>query len=237
VNSAEGAYGDLLSTADRATLLAAGTVRRFTGGDTLCREGESAEHVIFIESGRVKVVSVAVDGQEALLAIRGPGELLGEIAVLDDKPRSAGVHALEPVQARIIPAGRFKAFLRDRPDASAALLSMVVGRLREADRRRLEYTAYDVPTRLALLLLELTGQAATAAGADAVVLLSQRELATATGASREAVVKALGRFRSKGIITTSRRAVTIHRPDLLATFIAPDGRTAYPDAEQDNGTE
>jgi CRP-like cAMP-binding protein len=237
-------YGDLLSVADRAALLAAGTVRRFAAGDMLFRAGDWAQHVMFIEQGRVKVVSAGRDGREALLAIRGPGELIGEFAVMDGKPRSAGVQALEPVRARAIPATRFKAFLKERPDASSALVNTILGRLREADRRRLELAVYDVATRVAMFLLELAGQPTSGRGRGSsthsapatkpiVVVMSQRELADATGSSREAVVKVLRRLRSTGMITTSRRAITIMRPDLLAEISESVDGSEYLDADAD----
>jgi CRP-like cAMP-binding protein len=234
---------DFLSPADRAVLLAAGTVRRFDAGEVLCREGDAAHHVMLIEDGRVKVVSVGRGGQSALLAIRGPGDLVGEFGVLAGRPRSADVVALERVRVRVVPASRFTSFLKERPEAANALLRTILARLREADRRRLEFAVHDVPTRVALLLLELAGSSPDDPGAGAgaaprpiAIALSQREIADATGASREAVVKALRRMRSQGLVSTSRRAITILRLDRLVLMSETDSGSGYLDADRPGGT-
>ncbi|GLH96787.1 hypothetical protein Pa4123_20610 [Phytohabitans aurantiacus] len=128
------------------------------------------------------------------------------------------MRALDDVRARLIATSTFRQHLRSNPDALLAVLAAVVTRLRESDRRRLEFSGFDVPQRVSLLLVELA-QTHGQPGVDGVVTislaLSQEEIAEATGASREAVAKALRRLREEGTVLTGRRRIVIKRMDRL----------------------
>ncbi len=166
----------------------------------------------------MKVSSSASSGKQVLLAIRGPGDLLGEFSAVDGRARSATVTALSPVIATMVSGAVFRTFLMNDGKAAFHLLRLVVSRLREADMQRLEYGAYTVIERIARLLLDYAGRYGQADD-DRVVItlpLTQTELAHAAGASREAVAKALKRLRDLGAIRTGRRRVELLRPDLLA---------------------
>lgn len=208
-----------LTDQERSALSTVGRSARFANGDVLFSQGDTSDHVLVIKRGRVKVSSDAEGGHQALLGVRGPGDLVGEFAAIDARPRSATVSAIEEIDAVVVTGDRFRFFLRTHPDAAWALLSAVIGRLRESDRRRVEYGAYDVLGRLCRLLLELAAEhgvhACPGAGTTIALPLSQQELAGAAGASREAVSKALRRLRGEGAITTKRRGITILRPEVL----------------------
>jgi CRP/FNR family cyclic AMP-dependent transcriptional regulator len=170
-----------------------------------------------ILSGRVKVFTTAPSGYEAVLAVRGPGDIVGELACVDTKSRSATVVALEPVNTHIIQCQEFENFLTDYPGAGKVLVQMVVGRLRAANRRRLEFGAYPVQQRLAMVLLDLDewyGRECKT-GRDIDLALSQFDLAGLVGASLEAVSKAVRSLSQAGIIATRRRHVTVLQPDAL----------------------
>src|SRR6266511_4371263 len=172
-----------LSSEEMAVLCAAGQTRRYRPGERLFTEGDSADHVVVIRRGTVKVSSVSPQGYEAVLAVRSAGDLIGEFAALDRRPRSATVTAIDAVEGVLISGDRFRAFLRAHPHAMLGLLAEVISRLREADRRRLEFGAHDV--------------------------------AGATGASREAVSRALRRLRQSRAIATGRRRVVVLKTDEL----------------------
>lgn len=206
----EGFAGEL--TAQELDDLASRGVRRpFRRGAFVMTEGEASDHVAVLLAGRVKVSSYATDGKEVVLAVRGPGELLGDFSALDGAPRSATVSALEAIEALMIPAERFKAFLQDHPRLAVLLLQTWSRRVRDADRKRVEFGAYDTPARVARRLIELVERFGEADGASMRISLSltQDELAGWTGASREAVSKALREFRDRGWISTGRRAITV----------------------------
>ncbi|GGS80045.1 MULTISPECIES: Crp/Fnr family transcriptional regulator [Streptomyces] len=209
-----------LTAEDRTALLSLGTARAYPPGSTLMRQDDpAARHVLLIIDGWVKVSSTTGTGFETLLAMHGPGDIVGEVSVLDDRPPHATVASLGPVPVRVVAVGqdRFRQFLAFRPGASLALLRLVTDRLRDADRRRLAYTSQPVRVRLASLLLELaaTQGRSSERGVELSVPLSKQEVAAAIGASREMVQRLLKEFRDRGIVSTGRRTMVIHRPDLL----------------------
>ena len=106
-------------------------------------EGDRSDFVVVIVEGRVKVLVTTAEGGEAVLGVRGPGALVGELAAFDRGPRVATAVALEPLTVRLLSADEFRAFVADEPGAGLQLVGMLIGRLREADRRRAEFGTYD----------------------------------------------------------------------------------------------
>ena len=123
-----------------------------------------------------------------------PGDLLGELSALDGEPRFATVSALEPIEALIVPSERFTQFLEKHARLAILLLQTMTRRLRESDKKRVEFGAYDTPGRVARRLVELVERYGEPQGPSVRISLSltQDELAGWTGSSREAVSKALG---------------------------------------------
>jgi CRP/FNR family cyclic AMP-dependent transcriptional regulator len=202
---------DQLSPDDRDDLLGRGRRRRWPSGATLFGEGDQSTTVVLVLSGRAKVFSLTEHGSEVLLAIRGPGALLGEMSALDGAPRSASVAALEPLETIVVPVGEFLDHLTAHPDVAVCLVRLIVGRLRDADRKRIEFGTYDALGRVALRLAELAerfGQSAER-GVRITLPLTQEELAAWTGSSRESVTKALRTLRRNGVIETGRRSVSV----------------------------
>jgi CRP-like cAMP-binding protein len=175
-------------------------VRARPARSVLLRQGDPGTHVIMLASGSTLVTLTGAHGERALLAVRGAGELLGELAVLDDQPRTASVIAAEDCRVHIIPAPDFLAFV-DRYGLQTALLRHAIARVREAETVRLEMATAPVPVRLASALGRLL-QAASATGAEYVVRLTQAELSQMIGASRNAVGTALKPWREKGWLVT-----------------------------------
>lgn len=204
-------FASSLSTEELEDLVSRGVRRPFRRGSFIMTEGEASDHVVVLLSGRAKVSSYTADGKEVVLAVRGPGELLGDFSALDEGARSATVAALEAIEALVIPADRFKLFLEDHPRLAILLLQTWSRRVRDADRKRVEFGAYDTPGRVARRLIELVERYGEGDGASMRISLSltQDELAGWTGASREAVSKALREFRDRGWISTGRRAITV----------------------------
>ncbi|MER6832083.1 Crp/Fnr family transcriptional regulator [Streptosporangium sp. NPDC000563] len=205
-----GEFITLLTEDEVKALYAAGRPRRWDRGDTLCTEGDESDWVLVLTSGRVKVSSHTAVGSEVVLAVRGPGALLGEFAAIDGLPRSATVTALEPVEG--ITVRDFSSYLRDHGRVAVLLMRMVIGKMRDSDRKRIEYGAFDTTGRVATRLVELAERYGEPdnGGVRVALPLSQDELAGWTGASREAVSKALRSLRDRGLIETGRRRVIIH---------------------------
>lgn len=191
-------------------------MRRWRRNAVLCVEGEPSHWVAVILTGSVKASSFTDDGTEVVLRIHGPGAMVGALEAADGQPRLATVSALEPVEAMVIAEDAFVSFLRANERASWQLVRMLCERLRDADQKRIEYGAADTAARVAYRLIELAerfGQPA-ARGLRISVSLTQGELASWIGSSREAVSKALGSMRRRGWIETGRRTLVVR--DLAA---------------------
>jgi CRP/FNR family transcriptional regulator, cyclic AMP receptor protein len=202
----------LLSLAEIDELRRRGRRRHWPRGASLFSEGARSDVVIILLTGRVKVYSLTELGGEVVLAVRGPGALLGDLAAIDGRPRSASVSALEPVDALVLTAPAFTDYLESNARVTLVLLRMLTGRLRDADRKRVEFGAHDTAGRVARRLVELAerfGEPAGRGGVRITVPFTQDELASWVGSSREAVTKSLSRLRARGYIQTQRRTITV----------------------------
>ncbi|WP_243717434.1 Crp/Fnr family transcriptional regulator [Actinomadura darangshiensis] len=200
-------------------LAEAGAERRFGAGDVLLRQGDPASHVLLLMAGRVKALLTLPDGEVLLLAVRGPGELLGEIAVLGGDGRSATVIAVDPCVTRVLAAGRFRSLVRSA-GAEDELLRRAMRRLREGEAWRAETAALPAGPRVVRALLRL----AVAGGNGPLdVGLGQLEIGQAVGLSRGVVAAELARLREQGVVSTERgRTVITDLPRLRA--LAASGR-------------
>lgn len=203
----------LLTQQERDEFKARARPRRWRRGEVLFPEGGESEWVAVVQTGRIKASSHTAAGSEVVLAVRGPGALLGEFSAIDKEPRSATLQALEPVTALIMTTPDFEAYLSTHGRIAYLMMRMLSQKLRDADRKRIEFGAQDTTGRVAARLVELAerfGAKGSAPGEIRIELrLSQDELAGWVGSSREAVSKALGVLRSSGWIRTSRLSVVV----------------------------
>ena len=200
-----------------AALRTHGTARTFPRGQALFTEGDLGERVFMIERGWVTLRTHGPDGEEMILALRGPGEVVGEMSAFDGAPRTATAVAVGQVQAIVAPARTIASLLERDVAAANEFAHILARRLRESDRQRLEYTVLDTLARVARRLLDLAERFGkeTPEGVKVELPLSQEELASWCGASREATVEALRTLREVGGITTGRRQVTLTDVDGL----------------------
>lgn len=204
-------FWGLLSDGDREALLLAARPRVYRAGMALCREGDPSTHVFILVSGWVKVITVTHDGQEMLEALRGSGDVVGEIAGQVTGYRTATIEAIEAVNALLIGTEQFGEFLDSHPSAANAHRRVM------ADRQRVTFESYrnhvlaSGPRRLACLLLDLAARRGGAGddGLSATLPLSQEEIASLIGASRSTVTRALHEWRSRAIIRTDQRSITV----------------------------
>lgn len=197
-------------TAD--TLRAAGRRRRYPKGSLLFAEGDPAHEVLLVTDGAVKVVVTAATGREVVLDVLEGGSLLGELTALDGGSRSATVLALTPVEVLAIPQQRFLSLVDDNPALARALLTLLATRVRGASRRQLEFGATDALGRVCQRLVDMTERYGCPDATGHTVIttpVSQQDLASWAGLSREAVVKGLRSLRNLGWVETDGRRVTI----------------------------
>ena len=206
-------------TADEITDLRSRAItRHFARGATIMHQGEAPGRVVIIERGRAKVTAITEDGTEIVLAFRQPGDLLGELSALGGEQRLATVRALEDLDALAIAAGDFDAFLEEHPRVALVILRVVIQRLRAADRQQVEFAAHHTLARVASRLLELADRFGEPSDDGVLITLpiSQEELASWAGASREATSKALRDLRELGCVETRRRNITVRDVEALS---------------------
>ena len=212
------AFLERLTDAQASELRALGTRRRFPDGASLFFEGDDAHDAIILTAGEAKATVTAPDGREVILDVLPAGALVGEISAIDGRPRSATVTALGAVEVLSVPCGAFAAFLRRHPGVLYQLLVDVAERLRASDRRQLEFGTADALGRLCGRLVEL-GERYGRTWADGTIEvhspLTQAELASWTGMSRDAVVKSLRALRRLGWADNQGAVFTLRDPAKL----------------------
>ena len=207
----DGAFLSILDDSARDELLQLGRRRHCGAGTTLFLEGEVGGSVIIVHSGRIKVFATSSNGVERVLAVRGPGDVLGDLSAIDGSQRNATGITLEQAEIQIVSGDDFRTFLTESSGAAFALLKVVIARVRDSDRLRVEFGALDATTRVARRLVELaeTSGEASERGIRLTVPLTQDDLAGWVAASREAVARALASLRNRGLIETARREITV----------------------------
>ena len=207
-----------LTDEERSALRAAGRVRRFSKGEAIFHEGDDPGGVMAVLTGTVKVSVIGVGGREVVLRFPGPGELVGELAAVGDRPRTATVTAVDDVEALAVRATDFRRFVLEHPRVAPLVFEHVAALLAEADRQRIDFATRDVTARIAGRLIELAetvGEPEPGAGVRITLPLSQEELAAWSGASREAVARSLHLLRELGWIETRRREIKVLNIDAM----------------------
>jgi CRP-like cAMP-binding protein len=207
-HSPSGGLRGLMGISDWARLVQSGVRRLYVRGDQLVRQGDDSDWVLLVVAGRVKVTRAAVDGSELLLAVRGPGDVVGEFAMQDSEPRSASVMALEPCVAHLVTSTAFRTFIENHRHLPE-LMRYATAKNRESATRALYLVSGRPETRLAALFLMVI----TAAGADHPhpyeIPMSQEELARALGLARSSVTPVLAAWKHQGVIEASRARVQV----------------------------
>src|SRR4051812_12490366 len=143
-----------LAPDQREHLSSLGVARSYRRGSAIWHEGQMGDRVLIVQSGCVKL-SRYTDSREVVLAIGGPGDLLGELAAIEPRSRTASAVALEDVEAIVVPPADFAAFIERHPEVTMLLLRIVAGRLADASVKQVETSVQDTLTRVAKRILEL----------------------------------------------------------------------------------
>jgi len=201
----------------RERLLSLGALEQSPNGKILIRESDATSSVRVLLDGVVKATARTANHGEALLAVRVGGDLVGEFAALDREPRSATVTACSAVMSRVVSREEFLGSLRQDPELAAAVSRAVVGKVRAANDRRVEFAGCDAPTRIARVLYQITMAYGEHDGGAAVIRwpLSQPELASLAGTAEPTVFKALRELRAAGVVTTGYKSIRVNSLDTL----------------------
>jgi CRP/FNR family transcriptional regulator, cyclic AMP receptor protein len=205
----------LFSGLDRIELQRFADVTRekfYPKGSVILFENDPGDSLFVVRSGRVKVVLIGEDGREVILGVLGVSEHFGELSLIDDRPRSAHVIAMEDSHLLVLRREDFRARVEASPKVAWALLAELSRRLRRADDKIGGLVLLDVPGRIARLLLDLADES----GGQAIEKsLTHQTIAQMIGASRETVSRAMKDFQDAGWITVERRRIALaDRPAL-----------------------
>ena len=207
-----------LSAAQLDLLAQRCSVRRAIAGETLFERGGPGSSLLGVISGRVKVSVLSTDGRELILNIIKPGEVFGEIALLDGGERTANATALAASELLVLHRRDFVPLLEGDAALGLRLIELLCRRLRATSQQVEEMQFLDLGVRLARALLQLaeTDGTSVARGRRLNVKLSQSDLGTLIGASRERISRQLAAWQRDGLLSHEAGILTIHRLDDLA---------------------
>ncbi|MFL7838290.1 MAG: Crp/Fnr family transcriptional regulator [Candidatus Promineifilaceae bacterium] len=204
-------------------------LRRFNQGQIIFHHGDPGGLLYIISQGKVKISYSTKDGQEALLAILGAGDFFGELALLDDSPRSATAEALETTDTLTLHREDFRRYLSSNPDFAMHVLQTMAKHIRRLNSQLSDIFFLDLSGRLARTLLRLADEHGKEANGCTTIDLSltQTDLAEMTGATRVSINKTLGRFRRSGWVKLEGRRFSICNRAALEELILLSGGNIY----------
>jgi CRP-like cAMP-binding protein len=205
-------FSDGLTEDERADLEQAGHRKTVRRSEVLFRESEPSDHVLVVTAGQISVGRSTQSGRTVTLAIRGVGDLVGELGALEGAARSATAVAATDAEVLVVPAAAFQQFLTDHPRAGSLLWHIAVARLREASERQVEFVSQDAVGRVCARLVVLSDRRPAAAATVVALPGGQQELGSWCGLTREATARALATLRRLGWIRTEGRRIHLLQP-------------------------
>jgi CRP-like cAMP-binding protein len=202
-------------------ILKLSTEKRWPRGATIFQKGDDGSSMMAVLNGRVRVSAVSADGREVTLNVINPGEIFGEIALLDGKPRSADATATEETTLLVVERKQFLPFLKQNDDLYLRLLAVLCDRLRRTSLALEGIALFDLPARLARLLLKLAEDYGRTVpeGTRIDMKLSQRDLSTLVASSRESVNKQLRIWREDGVVLFDGGYLVLCLPTALQELV------------------
>jgi CRP/FNR family cyclic AMP-dependent transcriptional regulator len=195
--------------------------RSFTAATRVFHEGDHSDACYIVRGGSFRVTREHSDGRAITLATLGPGDIFGELAMLDGEVRSASVEALVDGELLALPAGEVRSLLARHPEITVKLVAALVGRLRVANERISRQSFQTVPSRVAGVLSQLVAEESPriADGGEVTIRMNQADLAQLAGTSRESVSRFLADLERAGIVRPGRGRVTVLEPSKLTNYI------------------
>ena len=193
--------------------------RSFPAATRVFHEGDHSDACYIIRSGSFRVTREHSDGRAITLATLGPGDIFGELAMLDGEVRSASVEALEDSELLALPANEVRSLLARHPEITVKLVAALVRRLRTANERISRQSFQTVPSRVAGVLSQLVAEEGGGDGGEVTIRMNQADLAQLAGTSRESVSRFLADLERAGIVQPGRGRVTVLAPAKLRNYI------------------
>ena len=209
-----------LSPGDLDRISRVAVPRSFPAGVRVFHEGDRSDACYLVRSGDLRVTREHPDGRAIALATLGPGDLFGELAMLDGEARSASVETLSDVELLALPAADMRRLLAEHPEISVKLIAALTRRLRETNERVARQSFQTVPSRVAGVLTQLIAEEASVGGRQGVTIrMTQADLAQLAGTSRESVSRFLATLERAGVARVGRGRVTVIEPRRLRSYI------------------
>ncbi len=199
-------------------------MQKFAKGDVIVQKGAAGGGMMAVVEGRVKISTVSPEGKEVILDFINPGEVFGEIALLDNRERTADATAMETCQILVLERRDFLPFLERHPQTCIKLLSVLCGRLRQTNQLIEGSLFLNVESRFAKRLLGFARQYGEPQP-DGILIrlkLSQQEIAALIGVTRESVNKQLSAWQERGWIEVSRGAILVTNIEALESVVDLD---------------
>jgi len=194
--------------------------RSFPAGVRVFHEGDRSDACYLVRSGDLRVTREHPDGRAIALATLGPGDLFGELAMLDGEARSASVETLSDAELLALPAADVRRLLADHPEISVKLIAALTRRLRETNERVARQSFQTVPSRVAGVLTQLIAEESTPTGRQGITIrMTQADLAQLAGTSRESVSRFLATLERARVVRVGRGRVTVLEPRRLRAYI------------------
>ena len=187
------------------------TPMRLARGESVFEEGDPGDSLYVIVTGKMKLARTSGDGRESLLSVLGPGEMFGELSLLDPGARLTSARAVAEAELMSLGNKDLRDFLSEHPEVAMMMLAGLARRLRRTNEDMSDLVFTDVPGRVSKALLDLSNRFGkrTEIGIKVSHDLTQEELAQLVGASRETVNKALADFAGRGWIILGAKSVTL----------------------------
>jgi CRP/FNR family transcriptional regulator, cyclic AMP receptor protein len=195
--------------------------RSFPAGTRVFHEGDSSDACYIVSEGSFRVTREHSDGRAITLATLGPGEIFGELAMLDGDKRSASAESITDGTLLALPANDVRSLLARNPEIALKLVAGLVRRLRAANARLSRQSFQTVPSRVAGILLQLSrdGQGEDGEEVEVTIRMNQTDLAQLAGTSRESVSRFLAELERAGVVRSGRGRVTVLQPGKLRNYI------------------
>jgi CRP/FNR family cyclic AMP-dependent transcriptional regulator len=203
------------------SILAMAVEHRYRRGQTIFQKDDAGSALMAVLAGRVRISSVSADGKEMTLNVINPGEVFGEIALLDGKPRSADATAIEETTLLVLERRDFLPFVLNNQDLTTRLLAILCDRLRRTSVALEDIALFDLPVRLGRVLLKLGEDYGrqTDQGLRIDMKLSQKDLSNLVAATRESINKQLRAWREAGMVTIDAGYLILTRPARLKRLV------------------
>lgn len=190
-------------------------------GHIIFRRDDPGDVLYVIKSGSVRIVLPLKGGREITLTVLNPGDLFGELSILDGRPRTAAAEAVKPTEALTIQREEFFAFLRRQPEAAIRIMGVLASRLRRTDELLGDALFQDMPSRLAKRLLELAeaGSSRTEDGLEILGPVTMQDIASFMGTTVSSLQRYTRAFQAKGLARFSRGKVVLLDTDGLSRLV------------------